>query len=977
MNQDNVGKVVSTLNTYFYGKRPTIEMINGMSSKLELFLAEIPQEEIDEGIRQYKVISGVSMDPGEILTKHQDDKWFEKLSSNKDNFPYFYEYLDYLNNGRHMSQAVIESTKQNNFLTMRNFADPTSTDIVQRKGLVVGDVQAGKTLNYIGLMNLAADVGYKNIILLTGTTEELRKQTQRRVDEGFVGAYSESLRTDTFQYCGISNNHKDYRAITLTSWDSDFSAKISQSLAMKLSDIAPNLPKVFVIKKNVRILKQVHGMVNKDAKFLNKDSVLIIDDECDYASLNTKSDEDPTAVNSAIRNLMHLYSKSTYVGYSATPFANIFVNPDAQYSEDGSEKKVPDLFPSDFIVLLESPSNYIGAKDMFSGFDEKTDSDGETKQVGTFSPFVHLIGDHINSDGEQVIDRNFLPAKHKKDDPYLGLADSLKKAIKVFLLSSCVFSLRGYEKEHRTMLINISRFNDIQENITHYVKEYLKDLKNAIDGSVKMSDEYFNNQEILSDLEPIWENDIAFSRGSITREKAPNKEYTFKQIKSVMKQEIDLMETFTENTRHKKDRLDYKNYEGIGVRGIVVGGFTLSRGLTLIGLMTSYYNRNAMAYDTLIQMGRWFGYRDGYDDLINVYMTQSSIDAFCAASDATEDLKVQFRHMAEEHKKPIDFGLMVREAPSTLENIPLVTAQNKMRNAKELVRSISLTGAVIDTSKIFKSRVLNERNGEEIKKFLNKISTSHLAYSEKNRPYYDSVSKDQICEFLEALHVSEANRTFDCHILSKFILGNSELNIWNVVVAFGHGRNASGETWNEPINNGLPSPMDGSCVKRSFSYTKSVFEQEDFFRVGGSKNTIVDTSIFTIALTSAQIESAKAQYLKDKPNSKGDPGSRYWLMESAKPYLIIYPIDLKPTSKSDNDKSEKVKEYFDPDKDRILKNLLNGEIVYGLALGFPGKVKQILEVKYRINMVKQRELEENDLDEDVEAETRADSLVTE
>lgn len=969
MDQNKVNDAINALNALLFGKNPSVDDVDQMFSKLKIIVDDISDDEIKEAIHRYKVESGVSMDVCEILTRHQDDKWFDQLADTGD-FPYFKRYLDYLKNGKHMSASVISSTKKNNFITMRNFADPKSTDNIQRKGLVVGDVQAGKTMNYLGLMNLAADVGYKNIILLTGTTEELRKQTQHRVDEGFIGAYSESILTDDIKYCGVSNNFRRYFAITLTSWDSDFSMKVSKSLAMRLSDIAPNLPKVFVIKKNASVLKQVYKMVNKDANYLNKDSVLIIDDECDYASLNTKKDEDPTAINSAIRSLMHLYSKSTYVGYSATPYANIFVDPDAEYSEDGSTEKVPDLFPSDFIVLLESPSNYIGAKDMFFGFDDVTDSDGEVRQQGNFGPYIHLIGDHFDKDGNLVIDHNFLPARHKKEEPYLNLADSLKKAIKVFLLSSCVYSLRGHEKEHRTMLINISRFNDVQEEIGYQVRLYIEKLKNAIDGAVKMSDSYFNEQDVLSDLESLWENDVAFSRGSVTRDKAPNKEYTFKQIKSCMKYEIDSMETFVTNTRHKKDRLDYAKYEGIGVRGIIVGGFTLSRGLTLIGLMTSYYNRNAMAYDTLVQMGRWFGYRDGYDDLINIYMTQSSIDAFCAASDATEDLKAQFRKMAEERKKPIDFGLMVREAPSTLENVPLITARNKMKNAAELVRAIALTGKAIDTSKIFKSKVLNESNGIEIKNFLKNISVFHIQNTTNGSPYYDSVPKELVCNFLEKIHVSDANRTFNCHILSDFVLGNNELNTWNVIVDMGHKKNNNpSELWNNPRPNGFEPPMDGPCVKRSFDDKTPAFNQEDYFRVGGSKNHLADPNIFMTALTKEQIQKVKEQFAKDNAKDKeasptSKPAARYWLMESTKPYLIIYPIDLKPTEKSEETK----KECYSENKAKLLKDILNNEIVYGFALGFPGKVTQVLKVKYKINVVKQRQLEATEDDEDEDSD---------
>lgn len=960
MNQDNVQTAISTLQAFFYGKHPTLEQVDGFKTILSAY--PYSQEEISEAIRQYKIICGITMDPGELLAiKHQDDQWYEEYKKDTSHaFSYSKRYENYLKLVKKLSESVIGSTIKNNETTIRNFADPNSTDNVQRKGLVVGDVQAGKTLNYIGLINRAVDCGYKNIVLLTGTTEELRKQTQERIDEGFVGCRSETLLTDNPSYVGVSFSEKKYYAITLTTYERDFSVQASKSMAFKLSDFDKSLPKIFVIKKNTHVLKEICKLINKeDSNYLSRDSLLIIDDECDYASLNTKSEDDPTAINKEIRKLLGLYSKSTYVGYSATPYANIFVNPDAQYETENGQPTWPDLFPSDFIVLLESPKNYIGAKDMFMGFDETYDDSGEIKHVGKNSDYIHLIGDHYDKDGKLVIDNNYLLPKHKKDVPYLGLADSLKKAIKVFLLSSCVYSLRGYEKSHRTMLVNISRFNCLQEEIGHYIRTYVQDLKFAINGSIRMSNEYFNSRPILNDLESIWEKDVAFTRGSSSRDLPPNKEYSFQTIKTVLQSEIDKMEVFVVNNQHKKDRLDYKKHEHIGVRGIVVGGFTLSRGLTLIGLMTSYYSRNAMAYDTLIQMGRWFGYRDGYDDLINIYMPQTSIDAFCAASDASEDLKVQFRHMAEENKKPSDFGLMVREAPTTLENIPLVTARNKMKEAKEYVRSIVLTGKSIDTSKIFKSRDINKKNGELILNLLSHLDSKKLVIGADKKPYYQNINKEIVCDFLDRFHVSEANRLFDGQVLSNYIRGNSDLDNWTIVVAFGSKNTDKTKSWNVPEDNGLPEPFKGACVKRSFSGHDDI-EEENFFRVGKGNNTIVDPNIYNIGLTDSEIKNIKEEYKKETGNENGTPGSAFWLSKRKNPVLVIYPIALKPTEKSDSKT-----ECYSLKKEEIIHKYLGNDLVYGLALGFPGKSTQVIKVRYKINVIKQKQMElDNDEDED-------------
>ena len=960
MDQDKIKSAFRILRAYFSKKRPTEEEIGDFNDK---FLSKLySKEETDEAIRKYKQKFGITMGPGELLAEiHQNEQWYDNFKKdNSHTFSYSERYENYLRTDKCLSESVINATITNNEITIKNFADPNSTDKVARFGLVVGDVQAGKTLNYIGLINRAVDCGYKNIILLTGTTEELRKQTQERIDEGFVGCKSETLSNNVPTYEGVGEEDNKKHAITLTTYDRDYSIKSSRSLAsINRSDLS-SLPVIYVVKKNARVLKEITKFILKDeGQALSKDSLLVIDDECDYASLNTKSKEDPTAINKEIRRILSLFTKSTYVGYSATPYANIFVNPEEKYNEDKSGQiHYPDLFPSDFIVLLESPKNYIGANNRFVGFEETDSDSGKIKQVGKNSDYVHIIGYNYVKDGIVVKDNNYLAPNHKKDTPYLELADSLKKALKVFLLSSCVYSLRGYEKCNRTRLVNISRFNNVQEEIGSRIRSYISDLRNAIRGNINMGSNHFNSHPLLNDLESIWESDDTFSRGSASRSLVPNKEFSFQKIKTVLQSEIDKMEVFVINNQHKKDRLNYKYYENTGVRGIVVGGFTLSRGLTLQGLMTSYYSRNARAYDTLIQRGRWFGYRDDYDDLINIYMPKSSIDSFCAAAEATDDLKAQFRRMAAEHKKPKDFGLMVREAPSTLENIILITARNKRKNSSEITQSIDLKAKSIDTSKISIRKEINQQNYNLICQFLTSLDRNKLIKKQKQDPYFMNISKGIICDFLTHFHVSSANPIFNTQILIDFIRENSELDNWFVVVEHGHEKSADNLDAKE---NMLPDDFKGYCVKRSFSFN----ENEDFFRVGRNKNTISNPEAYSTGLSVEHIKERKEEYKKVSNGSSSTPSANFWLSKRKNPFLVIYPIELKAT---DSGKSSQ-EEYTSLEKEKLLQRTIGDDPIYGIALGFPGKISQCIPVKYKINLIKQRELSEsNDIDEDEDEE---------
>ncbi len=291
---------------------------------------------------------------------------------------------------------------------------------------------------------------------MAGLLNALRNQTQERIDEGFVGFdSSQQLEATTLEekLTGVGNFYDPsnwHSPVPLTTNSQDFDRKIATQLRAQISQF--NEPVIFVLKKNVSILKNLIDWLKSNNSELNRFPMLLIDDEADHASVNTnREDLDPTATNSRIRELLSLFEQSSYLGYTATPFANIFIDP-----ENDDDMLKDDLFPRDFIISLDTPSNYVGASRIF-------EEDGDLD-------IVREVNDYEDA----------IPLNHKKDEFPPFLPESLHEAVRTFILVKVIRNLRGQENSHNSMLINISRFTDIQSNVKWQIHEYLTELRDAV-----------------------------------------------------------------------------------------------------------------------------------------------------------------------------------------------------------------------------------------------------------------------------------------------------------------------------------------------------------------------------------------------------------------------------------------------------------------------------------------------------------------
>ena len=693
----------------------TIEILN---KALEW---DLNLDEIDHISSQITMTMNIGVDNEAIILGNENNnvkRWFDASKTEFD-WTYWKAYERLLQESGRSIDVLNENERIiDNILDFSG--DPRIKEPWKRAGLVMGNVQSGKTQNYIGLINKAMDCGYKIIILLGGHQNELRKQTQLRVDEGVIGRESIHLvQGYEDKPIGVGSWRKE-RVSTMTTTESDFNRTTANNLRINLHDLS--VPIVFTIKKLKPIMKNLYEWI---AEFHNLDPentkkldlpMLIIDDEADYASINTKAHKDEiTATNKYIRMLRGLFNRSTYVAYTATPFANIFIDPDSSDEMINDEN----LFPKDFMIKIPVPDNYLGQSFYFENNDEG----------GVRDPIV-LIDDN----------EEMLPLKHNTKSDVGPLSKSIKDAIRSFILTCAIRNLRGDEGKHKTMIVNITHLNIHQKSLTFMIENYLRDITNAIASNSGFSlSESLNNSSIRK-LKKTF--DMRF-----------NVDETFEQLFEQLHAASAKIKVFGINNETDQV-LDYTLYER-GLSAIVIGGHKLSRGLTLEGLNISYFARNSKAYDTLMQMCRWFGYRPNYGDLCKVYLPVESNEWYSFISEAINDLYKQLERMSLQGKTPLDFGLKVRAHPGALQ----VTANHKKETAESSIHKIDLWGQRQRRFRFYADDSINTNNFHIAEKFVNEYldknpSSLGTDIYTPSRIINDIPHKD-IINFLEQMNLKE------------------------------------------------------------------------------------------------------------------------------------------------------------------------------------------------------------------------------
>lgn len=450
----------------------------------------LTDDDYNRMVSEFEAMFNVKMDKGVIIQgDEQQDRdttwWRDKVKitlQQEDKNYYATRFREFIS--RKLPPEVVKTLDDDTDSVMNNIGNPSDNrfDIF---GMVVGHVQSGKTLNYSSLICKAADAGYKFIVVIAGDKNNLRNQTQKRINEYFIG--KDALGNSV----GVGISDKNDRAkipISLTTQHKDFNKQDARTNSQGINFDNVVTPIVLVIKKNPRTLENVIEWLKNQYKNSIAHHILVIDDEADYASINTKDEYEPSKINKLIRTLLNLFEKSSYIAYTATPFANIFIN-DESLEQDELSK---DLFPRDFIYALDAPSNYFGAEKIFIVDKEK---------------YIVEIDDYADK----------IPLKHRQYLIIDELPKSLLEAINRFCINCAIRHLRG-QMGHNSMLVHISRFVATNHKIYLKIDEYLQKIKDDFKAYGKL-EIGISQSKIIRDFSLLLENQFGLIGGGVQQKK--------------------------------------------------------------------------------------------------------------------------------------------------------------------------------------------------------------------------------------------------------------------------------------------------------------------------------------------------------------------------------------------------------------------------------------------------------------------------
>lgn len=866
-----------------------IEIFDLASALRKIAMYGVSDQEFEIVIKKLHVALALDMGLGSYVV-NEHDPWLQARKAQINPFYWSRYRTDLIKQG--WGAKVVASLDKVTDEILDLMGNPLGKSGWPRRGLVMGDVQSGKTSNYTGLICKAADAGYKLVILLTGTLESLRRQTQERLDSGFVGLDSSGVvnsdkRNRRRKEIGVGLINATRSAGVFTSTVGDFKAITVNQLGFRLRDY--NEPVLLVVKKNKKIIENLtEWLINFNAEASGKIDLplLLVDDEADNASINTNPKK-ATAINSGIRTLLNIFPKSSYVGFTATPFANVFINPETTNEMEGD-----DLFPRDFIYALDAPNNYLGASAIF-GDDPRVDC---------------LV--EIN-DAEVVF-----PKGQKSDSTVDEVPNSLLEAVKCFLIVNAIMDLRSGMPKHRSMLVNVSHFTLIQDQVREIIDFAIRGIQDDIRSysSLKVSEAVKN--KTIRELRTIFERFYS-DRGC-----------TWEQVQRTLVTAVLPIEVRSVNQKSGGASLNYALYKENGLRVIAVGGNSLARGLTLEGLSVSYFYRSTQMYDALLQMGRWFGYRTGYEDLMKIWMPSETINWYSLISEATDELRGEVRRMQLSRLKPIDFGLRVRSHPDSL----IITARNKMRDSEEIVHTLSISKESLESARLLSDANAISSNHKAAQALVKKIIASDFSV-DKNFDFsvWSGVGKSVIVEFLNSFISHPLNLKLQSKDLADFIekSDDQKLDHWYVAIPRG-----SVEAYE--VVSGLMVSRRSRKIEVDLE-KQSLLVNEKKMRVGSAADEKIGLS---------QDEVAKAErifrMIPDNKDKKNVPGKAYNEVRRH-PLLLVHMV------------------WPEFGEQKHVPMPKNSSLV-AIGLSFPELVVGSQKMTYQINMVELRKLLAKEVD---------------
>lgn len=690
--------------------------------------------------------------------------------------------------------------------TVLSLLDNPGLKAFKTKGLVVGHVQSGKTGNMAALLAKAAGTPYKFFVVLSGLTNALRNQTQKRLDADIIdpaipGRWHRHTRADI--------RHSDG-----TVFFGDFRLPVG---GFQLGGSTRHLA---VMKKNAAVLRRFRDAIKATPRaMLESTPFLIIDDECDQASVNSAAyDRAVTAINGLLREIIESLPRVAYVGYTATPYANVLIN----------TQDTVDLYPRDFIHALERPAAYFGAEELFGR--SALEGEAEPEDLEGYA-MIRAVRD------EEIA---LLRPVSRSGAFRFEVSPSMEQAIRYFVMAIAAREERGIGDGHATMLVHTSMLNRVHLSTYDALKPYLEHLREQLARGDRV---------VLDEMHALWEEESALVPASEFGREPISFDRLVPRLGPVAKS-IDIkIENFLST-----DRIDY---DEPGRRYLVIGGNVLARGLTLEGLMVSLFMRTSSQYDTLMQMGRWFGYRPGFEDLPRIWMEDSVKEAFFRLSAVEAEIRRDIEVYAKENLTPLQFPVRIRRIPGLM-------ATNRARMRYAVTAQIGYAGSHVQTIRFPRNDVQWLRDNWAAGGRL--LAASNRVRSERN---VFSTDLAAVVGFLSSYQVRGNSSGLDTGLIANYLRQsvekNPSLQRWNVVVVTAKG----GVPARQPLG-----PLDDiPCVNRSAMRGD---QTEAFIKALMSKHDLL-------------LDMEERPMLPKKPTWSDYKNAR--AARNMPPLLLLYPID--------------------------------------------------------------------------------------
>lgn len=761
-----------------------------------------------------------------IITPREDRSWYQGPTPSDPAWNALVAELERIGRGDQIPSLDSSSSKVVG--ETPNPAGPART----ARGLVVGYVQSGKTTNFTAVAAKLADCGYRAVIVLSGIHNALRRQTQERLNEQLVAL----------------NPGKWFEGTTV---EDDF--RPTSSLVPHLS--ATGQTTLIVAKKNARVLERLRDWFQQPSarQALTDAKILVIDDEADQASVATGS------INPLIRDILRTMPRATYIGYTATPFANVFIDP----------ADSDDLYPRDFILNLPRPENYFGPEKIFG----RTDADPERDDVEGYD-MIRLIPEEdepkMRPFGKGPVD-NFVPV----------ITPEIRQAVQWFLLATAARFHRG-QNDHSSMLVHTSFKTQVHEAFRAPIEALIEEHRSGVSG---------HDPKLLEELRQLWNHETARVPASLFGREAEK----FDDLLGGLGRTLGLVRVVIDNSA-SDDRLIYPKH-GVAV-SIAIGGNTLSRGLTLEGLISSVFIRPSNTYDTLLQMGRWFGFRIGYEDLPRIWMTPSLRNSFRHLSMVEHEMRSDIDSYQLQNQTPMEVAVRVRTHPA--------------------LRITAKMGAAVPARTSYSSTRLQTRffehqnaawlrtNIDAAEQLIRNCSRQGGPDTIENNFVFRDVPVSHVKTFLGEYQVRPESNDMDPTLVTRYIdsrlrMDEPELSKWNVAVIAGSGTETT---------------LDGLSMKANIRSQLNDLAGEDPSKPYADIKTLMSKEDMVVDLNSIDQTTAKKKKESElkAARSLDDEYSKHGL-------LALYPIDPKSAPAESR---------------RRFRTALNAvDVPIGLALVFP------------------------------------------